>query len=501
MSGVLDCFRPLFHPESIAVIGASNTYGKWGYTYLRNLRDGGFAGRVFPVNPKEKEILGYPVYPRLEDVPGSVDLALILLRPELVLDAVRECLARGVRAMVVITAGFGEMGGQGKKMQDEFAALARKARVPLIGPNCMGLISVPAKLNAQLFYSRPLPGGISILSQSGNLGGDLIRRGMVDRIGFSKFVSSGNEAVTTCEDLLEYFGEDPDTTVILSYLEGVKHGNRFLEIARRVTAKKPVVLLKAGYTSAGSRACVSHTGALAGSQEVFEAVARQAGVIMVDNMDDLYYAGVTLAGQPLPSGKRIGIVTEGGGMGVIAADATVRFGMEVPLLTERLQERFHDILPERWSRANPVDTAAGEGKFECIEEMVRSSYFDGIIQIGIAGAGRVYQALSHIPESERTDQEKQRLERLKPRVDREIEEARFITGLIRETGKPILSADQVSVLGQVEGNPVLEYLSSQGIIVYRDSYHAARMMGILLDYASRHIKGSWFKHKSYLKGS
>ncbi len=485
MSSVLDRFRPLFHPNSVAIIGASRAYGKWGYMYLRNLREGGFAGKVYPVNPNEKEILGYPAYARLRDVPGSVDLGLILLRPALVLDAVKECVEKRVGSIVVITAGFGEMGGQGKKMQDELAALARKARVPLIGPNCMGLISVPAGLNAQLFYSRPLPGGISILSQSGNLGGDLIRRGMVDRIGFSKFVSSGNEAVTTCEDLLEYFGEDPDTTVILSYLEGVKHGNRFIEIARRVTARKPVVLLKAGYTSAGSRACVSHTGALAGAQEVFKAVARQAGVIMVDNMDDLYYAGVTLAGQPLLAGNRVGIVTEGGGMGVIAADAIIRFGMDVPPLSEKLREKFHGILPERWSRSNPVDTAAGDGKFECIEEMVRSSCFDGIIQIGIAGAGRVYQALNQIPESERTDKEKQRLERLRPRVDREIKEARFITGLIRETGKPILSADQVALLGQVEGNPVLEYLSSEGIIVYRDSYHAAKMMGILVDYAKK----------------
>ncbi len=483
MSEVLDRFRPLFHPESVAVIGASNTRGKWGHTYLRNLREAGFAGNIFPINPREKEITGHKVFPRLMDVPGKVDLALVLLRPEMVLEAVRECVKKKVGAVVVITAGLGEMGGPGKKMQDEFAAVASKAGVPLIGPNCMGLLSVPANLNAQLFYSKPLPGKISILSQSGNLGGDIIRKGMVDQIGFSKFVSSGNEAVTTCEDLLEYFGEDPETGVILAYIEGVKDGPRFFRTAKKVTAKKPLVVLKAGGTDAGSRACVSHTGALAGSGEVFEAVARQAGILMVDNLDDLYYAGVTLAGQPLPPGNRIGIVTEGGGIGVIATDSTVRFGMQVPPLPDELKEKFDGLLEDRWSRGNPVDTAAGEGKFECIDAMARSGSFDGIIQIGIVGGGRIYQMLMQTPERERTEQLRARIERLKVRVDREIKEARFITELSRETGKPILSADHTVALGQVEGNPVLEYLSSQEVIVYRDAYQAAKMMGLLVDYA------------------
>jgi acyl-CoA synthetase (NDP forming) len=483
MSEVLDMFRPLFNPESVAVLGASNTRGKWGHTYLRNIREGGFAGRVFPVNPREKEIMGYPVYSSLKDVPGRVDLALILLRPDLVLEGVRECVKKKVGAIVVITAGLGEMGGSKKELQDEFAFLARRAGIPLIGPNCMGLISVPADLNAQLFYAKPLRGKISIISQSGNLGGDIIRKGMADRIGFSKLVSSGNEAVTTCEDLLEYFGEDADTSVIIAYIESVKHGTRFVETAKKVTAQKPVVILKAGYTEAGSQACISHTGAMAGTAEIFEAVARQAGVLVVDNLDDLYYAGVTLAGQPLPPGARIGIVTEGGGIGVIAADATVHFGMQVAALPEVMKEKLDGVMEDRWSRANPVDTAAGEGKFECIEQMARSDYFDGIINIGIVGGGRVYQVLTTTPEGQRDEQLKARIERLKKRVDREIKEARLITELSRETGKPIISADHTVALGQVEGNPVLEYLSSQGIIVYRDAFQAAKMMAMLVKYS------------------
>jgi len=483
MSQALDRFRPLFYPRSIAVIGASNTHGKWGYIYTRNLRDAGFAGKIYPVHPREDNVLGLKAFPRLNDIPGPVDLALILLQPPLVPAAVQECLQKKVGAIVVITAGFGELGEEGRRLQEAFARPARAAGVPLIGPNCMGLVNVHARLNAQLFYLRPLPGKISILSQSGNLGGNLIRKGMADQIGFAKFLSSGNEAVTTGEDLLEYFAQDPETEVLLIYLEGVKDGRRFLEAAKKVTARKPIVLLKGGYTEAGEKACSSHTGALAGEREIFEAMCRQAGVLRVDDLDDLYYAGTALASHPLPPGNRIGIVTEGGGLGVIAADAAVAHGITVPALTPEMIAQFDKFMPDRWSRNNPVDTAAGEGKFQALEVMIRSDRFDGIIQLGMAGAGATWQALRSKPEAELTAENKARLLRTRKRVEEEMEEARLLVRLSQETRKPILSSDMVTTLAPVSGNPILEYLSSQGILVFRNSFQAAKVMGYLCRYA------------------
>lgn len=482
MSSVREKFRPLFNPQSIAVLGASNTHGKWGYIYTRNLRDGGFPGALYPVNPKESAVLGLQAFSRVAEIPGPVDLALVLLPPPLVEAAVKECLQKPVGAIVVITAGFGELGEAGRRLQEAFAGPARAAGVPLIGPNCMGLVNVHANLNAQLFYLKPLPGKISILSQSGNLGGDLIRKGMADRIGFAKFVSSGNEAVTTGEELLEYFAEDPETEVLLVYLEGVKDGRRFLAAARRVTAKKPIVLLKGGSTAAGVKACASHTGALAGEREVFEAMCRQAGVLRVDDVEDWYYAAAALAGQPLPPGDRIGIVTEGGGLGVIAADACVAHGMKVPALPQEMIAAFNGLMPDRWSRGNPVDTAAGEGKIQALEMMIRSDHFDGIIQLGIAGAGATLQALRAKPAGELTGDEQARLARVEKRVAEELEEAKLLVQLSRETGKPILSSDMDTTLSPVAGNPVLEYLSSQGILVFRSPFQAAKIMGSLCRY-------------------
>ena len=489
MAKILDRFRPLFYPQSLAVIGASNTRGKWGQTYTRKLRDSGYAGKIYPVNPKETSVLGFPAYARLQDIPAPVDLALILLPPPLVPAAVEECLKKRVGAIVVITAGFGELGEEGRRMQEAFAAPARAAGVPLIGPNCMGLVNVQANLNAQLFYLRPRPGKISILSQSGNLGGNLIRKGMSDQIGFAKFVSSGNEAVTTGEELLEYFAEDPETEVLLVYVEGVKDGRRFLDAARRLTARKPIVLLKGGSTEVGGKACASHTGAMAGEREVFAAVCRQAGVLQADDLDDLYYAGAALAANPLPAGDRIGIVTEGGGLGVIAADACAARGLTVAPLPAEMIAAFDRFLPGRWSRNNPVDTAAGEGKFQALELMIRSDDFDGIIQLGIAGAGATLQALRSRPAGELSAEDQARLGRMEQRVVEEMEEAKRLVELSQETQKPIICADQVATLAPVAGNPVLEYLSSQGMLVCRHSSQAAKVMGDLCRYARHRRRG------------
>ncbi len=484
MSEVLERFGALFDPESIAVIGATNSYGKWGYVYPRNILAGGYKGRLYPVHPKSPEVLGLPAYKSVKDIKQRVDLALILLRPELVYEAVRECIEVGVRAIVVISAGFGEVDAGGRKLEQAMAEQARKAGILLIGPNCMGLVNVHASLNSQLYVLQPSKGGISVVSQSGNIGGNIIRQSIADGIGFSKFLSSGNEAVTTCEEILEYYAQDPATSVVLAYIEGVKDGPRFISACRAVSSKKPLVMLKSGYTDAGSLACSSHTGALAGSEEVFNAVCRQTGIMRVYNVPDLYTIGATLAAQPLPRGNRIGIITEGGGLGVIAADACVAHGLEVPRLPQSMISELSGYLEDRWSHGNPIDTAAGKGKYKALEHLIRSDLIDGIIQVGVTFSGTTYQALKKKPQELWTDQDRARLERVEERLERELSRAKRQVELSRETGKPILSCDEAVGIAGIRGNPTLEFLSSKEMLVYPDPYYAARAMDYLVRYSN-----------------
>lgn len=372
----------IFKPQSVAVIGASNNRKRWGYGTLRDILKGGYRGKLYPIHPKDKVIQGLTAYPSVLDVPGEIDLVVFVVNAAQTVKAMRECAEKGVKGAVIITAGFAEIGGEGAKMQDEVVSIAREAGIRFVGPNCLGTYSSAVSFNCA-FYRTPKPGPIAFISQSGTMGEYLLEIGLAKGYGFSKFVSSGNQADLNVCDYLEYLGDDPDTKTIVLYLEGVKDGRRFLEVARKVTAKKPIVMYKAGRTSAGARAALSHTASLAGNNDIFEAACAQSGVIRAEEVLGAFDIAEIMAHQPLPKGNRVAIVSGGGGFCVTVADACASHGLEVPELDADTQKRllslFHPYSPQP---KNPVDMIARKGPIthaEVIEILAELDYIDAFI--------------------------------------------------------------------------------------------------------------------------
>ncbi|RJR27618.1 MAG: hypothetical protein C4582_00330 [Desulfobacteraceae bacterium] len=349
---------PLFDPKSVAVIGASNKWNKWGFSTFASIINS-FKGACYPVNATEKEVLGHKAYPRVTDIPVDepVDLAVFVIPPEAVLPVMEDCVSAGVRAGVIITAGFAETGPEGKRLQDQVLAVARKGALHFIGPNCMGFWSASCNLKAFMFPFPVLEGPIAFVSQGGNVGGAVVRLGYDRGLGFYRYVSCGCTADIQIEDYIEYFGADPNVKVIFAYVEGLGDGNRFIDKVRRVTEKKPVIALKPGRSVPGCKAISSHSGALAGSSDLYDCAFRKAGVVRVDTAEALLDLGFAFIKQPLPRGRNVGIITPGGSYGVISADACASAGLNVIELPPETIDQFDRIFPPRWSRGNPVDPA------------------------------------------------------------------------------------------------------------------------------------------------
>ena len=345
----------IFNPKSVAVIGASNQPGKWGYLLLEHIIQGGYKGEIYPVNPKGGEIQGLKAYPNVNDIAGPVDLAVIGIPASIVQGAIEDCATKGVKGLIAVTAGYAETGEEGRKLEEAIAKTVKASGMRLVGPNCIGIISSSADLNASsTIFTK---GDIGFLTQSGNLSEDvrllLQQRGW----GFSKLVSMGNQTDIRFDEYLEYLKDDPDTKVVLLHIEEVKDGKRFLEAARKVLEKKPVVAFKVGRTNAGTRAVMSHTGSLAGRYEIYEAAFRQAGIISASDVNDLVDFGGTLAQLPLPKGRRVVVLTDGGGHAAMACDAAEKFGLEVPILSQETQAKLRDVLLPQSGTINPVDFA------------------------------------------------------------------------------------------------------------------------------------------------
>ncbi len=350
--------KPLFEPESIAIIGASNAPEKWGNWMVARPVNSGYRGQIYPINPKEKEVFGLKAYPRLGDVPAPVDLAIITVPAPAVPDAVRACAGKGVKVAIVITAGFAETGAKGKVLQDEVVAIAGSGNLRIVGPNGMGIWSSAARMNTAFVFT-PESGGISFLSQSGTMGGYLLQTANNKGYGFHTFLSVGNQADLAMEDYMEYLGEDAGTRVIVLYIEGVKDGSRFLQTAHEVIRKKPIIVYKAGRTGQGARATMSHTASIAGSDEIFEAMCRQVGMIRTDDVSHAFDLAEALSKQPLPKGNRVGIVAGGGGHCVVTTDACGALGLEVPELDEETVQALEPyLLPHAPPPKNPIDLAA-----------------------------------------------------------------------------------------------------------------------------------------------
>ncbi|MEM4949562.1 MAG: DUF6125 family protein [Candidatus Jordarchaeales archaeon] len=358
MSGRELKWERLFNPRSVAVIGASNTPGKIGMILFSTIVTGGFKGDVYPVNPSTESVLGFKAYHSIKQVPGDVDLAIVAVPAKSVVNSVRECAEKGVNWCVVITAGFREIGGEGERMQEELVKICNESGMSLVGPNCMGVYSASSNLHALMNPFFPRKGSVSIVSQSGTVGMMLMDSLSQRGSGVARFVSSGNEAQVRLEDYLEFFAHDPETKVVAVFMEGVRDGRRFMEVARKVAEKKPLICLKGGRTRAGARAARSHTASVAGSLQVFKGVAKQTGIILASDCEELIDLAVAFSLSPLPEGRRIGVVTGGGGWGVLAADACEEHGLELVQLPESVVKKISARAPYYWSRGNPVDLAA-----------------------------------------------------------------------------------------------------------------------------------------------
>jgi acyl-CoA synthetase (NDP forming) len=378
----------LFAPRSIAFIGASGQLGKWGHMLFTNVLRNGYAGEVYLVNPARDEIAGRKTCKSVIDIPGPVDLAVVTVPAAKVCDLIPELKEKGIKSMLLITSGFGETGTEGKQLEKKVVEKAREAGILIVGPNTMGIINPHIKLYCTGSLVWPDPGGISVVAQSGNMGGQLLYFAEQQGIEIRAFSGSGNEAMVTIEDYLEGFEIDDVTQIVMLYIESVKNGKRFLESARRLSQKKPIVLLKGGQTEAGSKAAASHTGAMTSDARVFDAVCRQTGIVKVDQPMDMLDLSAAMSSLPLPKGNRVAIMTLGGGWGVVASDLCARYNLVVPELSGELIEIINGILPPYWSHANPVDLVGERDNsfpVRVLEELIRWDGCDMVLNLGILG--------------------------------------------------------------------------------------------------------------------
>jgi len=389
--------RNLFYPRSIAFIGASGTLSKWGHMLVVHTINGGYPGEIFLVNSKGGTIAGRQVYQSIEDVPHSVDLAVVTIPAEHVLELLPRLKAKGIRYVLLITSGFAETGTEGRRLQEELVALAHQEGLIILGPNTMGISNPHLNLHCTGSPVRPKPGGTAVVAQSGNMGVQMLGFAEEQGIGIRGFCGSGNEAMVTVEDFLDGFEIDDVTRIVILYVEGVRDGRRFFESACRLGRKKPIVLLKGGQSEAGSRAAASHTGAMTSDVRVFDAVCRQSGIVKVDQSMDLLDLAAAFSSLPLPQGKRVSIMTLGGGWGVITADLCARHGLSIATLTGDLIARFDKILPSYWSRSNPVDIV---GEMDnnlmttIMEELLKWDGCDALINLGVLGRSIFFERMA-----------------------------------------------------------------------------------------------------------
>jgi len=455
--------QPFFTPRSVAVIGASRRPDKVGFGVLKSLVEGGvfhrqglegFKGAIYAVNPREQEILGVKCYRSVLEIEGPVDLAVVAVPPPVVSKVMEQCARKGIKAAIILTAGFQEAGKEGSRLQEDFMKTARAAGIRIIGPNCLGVFYPPNNLNASFGPTLPTAGSVAFFSQSGALVDSIIDWALKEQYGFSAVVSYGNKADVDVPDLLAWACRDPHTKAIALYLEGVRDGRYFLEMAREVSPNKPIVAMKAGRSPKGVKAISSHTGSLSGSYRVYQGVFRQAGVLAADNLTELLAISQALACQPTLAGRRIAIVTNGGGCGVMCADYCHEAGLELPDPPSEMIARLDQsgLMHSAWSRRNPFDLVgdAGADRYRAVlEEIMKSDLYHGVI---------VIQTLQAVTDN--------------------LGDARVVVDLHRRYGKPVLAAFMGGVITQ-EG---IGYLVENGIPNFFELKMAAWTMKALFEY-------------------
>jgi acetyltransferase len=458
----------VFNPRSVAVIGASEVPGKAAERRTRSLIQGGYQGDIYLINPKRAELFGRKAYPNITAVEKEVDLVMIVVAPKFLLQAVADSVKMGAKGMVIITAGLGETGAEGKKIETQILQEAAKTGAYVIGPNCSGMFSASAQMN--LLGVPPLrEGSISVLAQSGNVIDSLTHYAGVRGVGFSKIISLGNAIGVSFPEYIAYLKDDPDTKAIMIYLEGIKDGNRLVQVARETAKEKPVIALKVGQSKAGARAAASHTGSLAGDALIVDAAFRQAGIVRVSNVDELFDMAHTLSTCPIPSGNRVAILSEGGGDNSIAADNAEIQGMAVPVLSEKTQERIKPFLLEGMPASNPIDyggTAEENPHMitECVRVCMEDEQVDGIYITGFFGGFKDIIA-PHVAELEE-------------------QTARDLVTLVQEKHKPVF----VHTSFAAEPIKALNILREGGVPVFESSERTARCLSALMKFGSNRQK-------------
>ena len=475
----------LFEPQSIAIVGITDKSLKWGFRVLFNTLEGGYTGKIYGVNPKRSEVLNIPCYPSISSLPEKVDLAVIIVPPQSVQPCVRECIEKGIQVVLVITAGFGELADkEAQSAQEELEKMAKENNLYLIGPNCAGVVSPdPMKLYCSMIGRYPQAGGLGILSQSGNIGNTVMSWAMQHKLGVSRFISTGNEAVIKNYHYLNFLGNDLKTKVVFSYIESAKNIRLFFNELKKVTKKKPVILLKGGKTQAGSRAASSHTGALATDYRLFQGVCVQQGAILTEDVYEAVETAHLLFNVPLPRGRNVGILSQGGGWGVITADVCSKAGLNVIPLSENILQKLDQIMPKWWNRTNPVDMVAGtdvELFKKSMEILIQDDEIDILVILGI---GYIASAYVRFQNSERA--KNLGLDKLSEiGTQFELKDAETIAKLMNTYQKPIVVASDTTIISHGKNtNPVLEKLEELNIYVFQNPTQMAKAIVHLCRYS------------------
>jgi len=458
----LEC---IFNAESVAIIGASKNETKRGYQTIRTLLDEKYEGKIYPINPKEKSILGFKCYQSVTDIDEPIDVALVATPAKTLPSVLEDCGKKGVKGAVVLAGGFGEIGSEGRKLEDEMVAAAKKHNIRLIGPNTSGMLNLKDNLNLVGLKDAPR-GDIALLTQSGNMALTLITEAKIkSRKGFSYYVGVGNEADIKFHEYLEFFRQDPDTRAILMYVEGMRDGREFLQQAQKTTLEKPIVLLKSGRSATGKRSAGSHTGALAGISEVAKGAFQRAGIVVIEKSDELFPAAEALSSLPPIKSNKVAILADGGGHATIAADILTDLGIELPELSEKTQARLREILPAAASVPNPVDVAGGTDAdpsvfADCAEIILKDPNAGGLLIVGLFGGYGIRFA--------------------KSLALMEEDAAHRMGKLIKKRNKPIV----LHSLYNHEKPHALDLLRYYNIPVYDSLDVSAKCMAVLAEYGS-----------------
>ena len=458
----------VFNPRSVAVIGASEVPGKASERRIRSLVEGGYKGDIYLINPKRSELFGRKAYPNITEVDKEIDLVMIVVAPRFLISAVADSVKMGAKGVIIITAGLGETGAEGKKIEAQILKDASKTGAYIIGPNCSGMFSATSHMNL-LGVPHLEKGTISVLAQSGNVIDSLTHYASMRGVGFSKIISLGNAIGVNFPEYIDYLKDDPGTRAIMMYLEGIKDGSNLVRVVRETIKKKPVIALKVGRSDAGARAAASHTGSLAGNDIIVDAAFKQAGIVRVTNVDELFDLAEVFSRCPLPKGNRVAILSEGGGDNSIAADNAETYGMEVPVLSLSTQEKVKPFLLEGMPASNPIDyggTAEENPHIitECVKACMEADQIDGIYITGFFGGFKDIIA-PHVAELEE-------------------QTARDLIDLVKKYGKPLFV--HTSFAGaQIKS---LEILKAAGVPVFESSERTAQCLSELMKFAVNQTK-------------